>query len=585
MAFRTPQDYTERVSKSVFRLPKEVKTTILTGVNYPIHFKRVYAHDNFHINVASLIQSNALEAPLMDSYKLRLTAFLCPFRNYYRYMDNNTKSTTSDILTMKRHTIRLRFFEEIPANDYQPKFTPQYSFQSELMNTPDAPHAYAMGVPRGGVLDFLGLTPNSFPLLQQDGTAECLFTAERLLSYLDTIRTYYYSKQENSIPYLDGTIPVSQNMNPQSISGGIRYIPVVELDDFIASIRMQKSGVTIDPSESTSSPLAWSPALVNYFNCLHLGAGAGLFLAMFEPDLYSNFLNPSVVGQVQSSVEVVNGTVRMHDLYYKNKLQKLIDRYDVSGGKYSSWMRTVWGSSVSATIDAPRIVGSITTVVNPSTITSQSNTGLDGSPIGEMAGNVDQFDGSRGSYWHIKTNEPGYLMVMAQLIPIPTYSDGIDPDLYAFMQLDDYTPQFQRLGWQDSPRAFYSAIPETDPNGILTSFDSSSSIMQVAAKNIAWLHLMTDVNRSHGEMAHFGKYNYWTIRRNFVDPVPIKDSKNENQVLYANGYFNLSRYINPYAFQYMFAERRVDTPNFFLQVAFQTKALRPLGKRYMPSME
>lgn len=559
---RIPKNYEQKINKAIHDLDKEVRYTGHCGLNVPVRFKRIYPNDNFRMDVSTLLQTSALQAPLMGRFKLRTMMFFEPFSNLYGWYDNNTKTSTEDLLE-KQHWTYSYTGCATATNTYNP-FDDNPTSTSPLG-----------GFPRGSVLDFIGVPPGGVVCGAGGLTGQITITIDRILAYLDVIRTYMANSQEDFIPYY-GYSGTSANKTPI-----LKKYLRSDLDQLFMDLRYQKNGGSISSVET--------PAvirLIQYLEDCNSGPHAGLFCATYEPDYYNNFLAKKV-GQVRAEIDTSEGTFSIHEMYFQNAKQLLIDRFDVSGGTFSAWSRSVWGSRASRSADVPDVIGSVTTIIDPRNITAvanaYSNTPGEDSRVGDLYGQINSADTSfRKKYKFILgSREDGILIVLQQLIPCTDYSQGIDIELLRTNFLDEYYPQFAQIGFQSIPKSVYSMLPALDDGGKITTFDENNFTWNTGvAKQVAWLDSMTDTNRVHGEFSNFGRYEYWVLKRRFSNYKTI-----ETDGTLRDSSFGITAYIDPLDWQYMFAAQTLSDPNYFFQVNLKTTALRPIGKRFMPAFQ
>lgn len=555
-----PQNFKATVNKSAKNLSLAKRFSMLCGANVPSFFSDMYPNDYWKLSVDSLLQSSALQAPLMGTFKLRNVLVFEPYSNLYGWYDNNTRETTANLMQKRLHTFT--FMNTSDGNSYKPQI--------------DRPSVGDVtGIPRGGIYDYLGIAPGT---IQVDTDTELTICIDRILAYIDFVRMYSVNRQEENAYYISQSTASTEDFD-------IVSVPISTLDSLFMELRYLKNGFQFGIDEPTEDQIGMT-WLVDYLQSSTSGKNSGLFLCLYEPDYFMNFLNKST-GTVSSRVTVgSDNTFSIHEMYFRNKIQKIIDAYDLSGGVFTNWSRTLWGAKPRGSQDVPDIVGSVTHIIDPSNITIVSNTyqGDIGSHAGELAGNINQYntgDRDHNNRFHVGTQEEGIFMVITQLIPMPDYSQGIDPQLIRTTYMDKYKIQLQRLGFQDIPQSIYCSLPNTDTNGNLVIGNPNSySPERVLYKQIAWLDLMTATNRVHGDFANFGNKEYWTLNRRFG----TYTSAGSGDTSRAVSRKSFSRYVDPRDWQYPFAGTSLSDHNFFLQLGFGIKAIRPIGKRFTPSM-
>ena len=131
--------------------------------------------------------------------------------------------------------------------------------------------------------------------------------------------------------------------------------------------------------------------------------------------------------------------------------------------------------------------------------------------------------------------------------------------------LDDlHKPALDQIGFQD-------LITETMAWWD-TSFITSDWVQKSAGKQPAWINYMTDKNKTAGNFAIEGNQMFMTLNRRYEF-----DSTNETIQ-------DLTTYIDPSKFNFIFAESRLDAQNFWTQIAVKTFARRKMSAKIMPSL-
>lgn len=562
---RLPFDYKQDIKYSVRDLSKDVRATIKPCVNYPIYFKKLYPHDKFDIDLATLLQSNPLITPLMGEYVLRASVYWEPDSNLYGWLDNNSKLSTDDLLTRKRHYIPSEMLPTYVGTD------------STSINNPCF---------RGSLADFVGVPPVG-TFFSYDGgvlnSGQPEICADRWLTYLDIMRTYYAASQENTIPYI-----YNAPADPETLN--IQHVVRDRIDEYFIWLRQQKDGVAVNAFQDYGD--------LNLFY-QHFTRG-GLFCAQYEPDMLRNILYNVDTSKI--SVSVADNQFTIDTLRFQNKLQRLVDRYDLSGGRFSSWLKTVWGSRSTKRMDIPQFLGTTSVIIDPNTVTATSNTftevpdGNDtGSVVGEMSGQINQanYKGrnrNKNFHHYVSVDEPGTLCIIVSLVPKVDYCQGLERELTETSFSDDYKPQFAQLGYQDVPYSDYSLFPAASDGLPQTAAEyTGATARTVVGKQIAWMHLMSDVNRLHGEFATGGEYESYVLRRSFAK-IPDDGWQTVGAVqprLFAKDVTQVlpTYYADPRDWNYPFAYTSPTYDNFFLQVGIRIRAVRPIGKRFMPNLE
>lgn len=675
-SWKKPQDYTNKVPSAMHNLSGMKSTTMFQGLNYPIRFDKVMAGDRWNVDMADLLQSDPMLGPVKGAYRLTLSVWFESDFNLYGWMRDNTQQSTSEILTNRKHTFSVpavptdafETFYYIDERLYDPTPVGQEVtadiFKAGLVDYRDPSVAGPMVineagdsvlrpgvVGRGGLLDFIGIPPGYQGVPGDPDSVEDLFNnfcADYILAYLDIMRCGFMNTQTRYVDPSTGVttntsfIPIVGNRasidylssGPQSLDGAksnlFDYLTADDLDGFFRWLRNQEDGYAFsfdtgilrqasaalslkdNPHQrGTDQYWRWFFSKIVSYSMLSSG---GLCAAQYRPDVYRNLLSVDV-GKTKSYVTTESGQFSIDTLRFQNKLQRVIDRYDVSGGRISSWLRSVWGVETRRNFATPELLGVMSHVMDARTITAVSQTGEIGgdasTDVGTMRGNFD--DAKKHHKLSFVATEPGTFVVIAQLVPIVSYSQNIDPALRHLNFADDYNPEFSQLGFQDVPISDYTALPTSQmyeydanevsfPVEILTGDwkESPDVLDEVVGRNIAFVHLMTSTNRTHGEFSNFGSRDYWVNQRRYTRYF-VRDFKYSSARLdtetgnyLADGIkigttlgarTMISPYVDPLDYQYPFASQTLFDPHWYLDVWIDAKVVRKIGKRFMPNLE
>lgn len=556
---RIPEDFVNDVKRSVHNLSLVKRTTFHPGVLYPIYSRKVLAGEKMTIDLRSLLNSMPLQSQLLGSFKLEFSVFFDSDANYYGWMDNNSRRSTEELLTRQRH----RFTPSIQLPPSSGLTYATWLSDPRYSNQPHSLLDYA-GYPVGAQRIVARLEgANSTPVYQQ-------IDLGFVLTYMNIFRNYFANNQEEVAPYITKIRGASDSADYVG-NFGLRT-----LDDLFMELRHAKDGIDCD-----SLPENWADELVwnfsDYLNSLTNEHG-GLFLSTYMPDLYTNLLDNS--NTAKSSVTVSNGSFDIDQLRFRNKLQRLIDRYDVSGGRFSGWLRSVWGVKTKRDMDIPEIIGVSSRVIDPSQTVSTAQTDM--RELGAFGGNFDKYTehNKKHSFY---ASTPGRVMVIMRLVPMVDYCQNLEPELRQTSFADDYNPEFAQKGFDKVSITDYTALP-VFVNGVYTpNFRFNFNVSRAVGKQVSWLRLMTDVNRVHGLFAspfNDGKgLDSWVLQRRYSYNVPTGQDNSMNTVL------RLTQYIYPLDYQYPFQYQNLESPNFQMQSGLDVKGVLPIGKRFMPNLE
>lgn len=294
----------------------------------------------------------------------------------------------------------------------------------------------------------------------------------------------------------------------------------------------------------------------------------GLCLKTYNSDLYQNWINTEWIEGVNgineaSAVDVSDGTLSMDALNLSQKVYNFLNRIAVSGGTYRDWLETVYtGGNYMERCETPTFEGGVSQEIVFQEVVSNSASGDE--PLGTLAGRGVTTGRQKGGHIHIKVTEPCYIMCICSITPRIDYGQGNTWDTYLETMDDWHKPALDGIGYQDSlngERAWWTDYVTADPNLKRTS----------AGKTVAWINYMTNVNRTFGNFAPGMSESFMVLNRNY--------SIGANKQIE-----DLTTYIDPVKFNYIFADTNLDAMNFWVQTKFDIKVRRLISAKQIPNL-
>lgn len=294
----------------------------------------------------------------------------------------------------------------------------------------------------------------------------------------------------------------------------------------------------------------------------------GLCLKTYNSDLYQNWINTEWIEGVNgineaSAVDVSNGTLSMDALNLSQKVYNFLNRIAVSGGTYRDWLETVYtGGNYMERCETPTFEGGVSQEIVFQEVVSNSASGDE--PLGTLAGRGVTTGRQKGGHIRIKVTEPCYIMCICSITPRIDYGQGNTWDTYLETMDDWHKPALDGIGYQDSlngERAWWTDYVTADPELKRTS----------AGKTVAWINYMTNVNRTFGNFAPEMSEAFMVLNRNY--------SIGSNKQIE-----DLTTYIDPVKFNYIFADTNLDAMNFWVQTKFDIKVRRLISAKQIPNL-
>lgn len=347
--------------------------------------------------------------------------------------------------------------------------------------------------------------------------------------------------------------------------------PLENLDTIRDKILLTAGDMTFDISDTTKSVKPFTnfvkrKAVNNKLNASD--PQYGLCLKTYNSDLYQNWINTEWIEGVNgineaSAVDVSDGTLSMDALNLSQKVYNFLNRIAVSGGTYRDWLETVYtGGNYMERCETPTFEGGVSQEIVFQEVVSNSASGDE--PLGTLAGRGVTTGRQRGGHIRIKVTEPCYIMCICSITPRIDYGQGNTWDTYLETMDDWHKPALDGIGYQDSlngERAWWTDYVNADPDLKRTS----------AGKTVAWINYMTNVNRTFGNFAPGMSESFMVLNRNYS----ISTNKQIE---------DLTTYIDPVKFNYIFADTNLDAMNFWVQTKFDVKVRRLISAKQIPNL-
>lgn len=525
--------------------------------------------------------------PNLQGYKVSFDFYFEPWSNLYGWMDNNKRSSTQQILDFMRHrfTVAPSFFRTITGAQSRP------------------------GVKAGSLLDYLGVPPGYCGDYGDyiSGTGVSFvsreFPAEKFLSVLDIYRNYYVNNQEVYCSFVSGSAGRTRGETD------ILRMKLDALDNVFMLLRQQSDGINLSNLDVTNTEIFENlPSLNTYGSALSYLVNlslnvplGGLPLRTYRMDLNRGILSQDV-GSVKSTVTLTDGGFSIDTLRFANKMQKLIDRIDISGGRFSDMMRARWGVTPRGDRNVPDYLGSVSEffgitdiIATASGVNSTVEDNRGNSVLGQQAGFAVNRCKRTNSPISFRADQYGTLVCMFSLVPIVTYSQGIEREDLKTTFAEVYDPAFAQLGYQDVDPRELSALPSFDFSEVSdvteplpwanTALATDSSV----GKRVAWSEYMSSLPRAHGLFAYGQDLDYWANNRMYTRP-QLPDIGGSTEVLQlvslagSYGPTDFTTYIDPSLQNNLFADTSLTAQNFRLRVNFDIFMRRNIGSRIMPHL-
>jgi hypothetical protein len=370
--------------------------------------------------------------------------------------------------------------------------------------------------------------------------------------------------QPSTIPYANDTTELEE-------------FPLVNIDemtmDLLTDVRNTGS-YTINSASRT--PYSLPLKTENGARCM-IGTQEGLALKTYQSDKFNNWIDTewidgtNGVSQVTRVGTDADGSFTIDALSLANKVYKMLNRINMSGGSYNDWINAVYSHDTVKKTENPVYHGSLIKELAFEEVvsTAETETSDTDHALGTLAGRGRLTGKHKGGKMVVKCHEPCYVMGIASITPRVDYSQGNKWDTNLKTLDDLHKPDLDQIGFQDlitdEMAWFDTEIDHTDGNKI-----GYSSVGKVPA----WLNYMTAVNQTRGNFAEGNKEMFMTLNRRY-------EATNESG---KEGIKDITTYVDPSKFNHIFADTNLDSQNFWTQISVNNTARRKMSAKVIPNL-
>lgn len=295
---------------------------------------------------------------------------------------------------------------------------------------------------------------------------------------------------------------------------------------------------------------------------------AGLAVKTYLSDRFNNWLNTEWIdgttGGINAitAVDVSDGKLTMDALILQKKIFNMLNRVAITDGTYQAWREATYGIRSTTSPESPIFCGGMQSEIAFDEIVSNSAT--DEEPLGTLAGRgvATMYKSGRGL--KIKCTEPSMIMALGSITPRTDYSQG-NKWWTRLQNMDDFhKPTLDAIGFQE-------LITEEAAAWTTETTEDHQHKYQSLGKQPSWIEYTTDVNETYGEFAAGMPLAFMCLNR-------VYEENSDGTIA------NASTYIDPTIYNSIFAESRLSSQNFWVQVAFDVTARRVMSAKQIPNL-
>lgn len=298
----------------------------------------------------------------------------------------------------------------------------------------------------------------------------------------------------------------------------------------------------------------------------------GLALKTYQSDMFNNWLQTewidgdSGINKI-TAIDTSSGSFEIDAFILSKKIYNMLNRVAVSGGSFEDWQEAVYSVKAIRRAETPVYRGGMSAEIMFSEVVS--NAATEGEPLGTLAGKGGEHN-KKGGQIEINCDEPCIIMGIVSITPRIDYSQGNSWILTELDNMDDlHKPALDGIGFQDllqERMAYWGTVRRE--NGTMEKL--------AAGKIPAWMNYMTAINETHGDFAEEDKCMFMTLNRRYQ--FETGDNTRENRF----GIADLTTYVDPRKYNYIFADTSLQAQNFWIQIGIGINARRVMSAKVIP---
>nr|WNN13134.1 MAG: major capsid protein [Microviridae sp.] len=152
------------------------------------------------------------------------------------------------------------------------------------------------------------------------------------------------------------------------------------------------------------------------------------------------------LGSIEALNEAITFGISINDFRNVNALQRWLEKSQARGYKYRDQLLSHFGVEVKfEQLNMPEFIGGVSQDINSQTIVNQAAS--ENYKLGEFAGTLSAFGNGQNKIRKY-CDEPGFIVAILSISPIPTYSQLLPKMFLKHHRLDYYFPEFGHIGLQ-----------------------------------------------------------------------------------------------------------------------------------------
>lgn len=579
-----------RVPTSVHNLSTKRFFTTHVGQARPVYSRDIYPRDKFSISPSLVIESFPTVLPFFGSLSARVDFFFCPLSMFYGWIESEQQITFEEYLKMPSwrcdpilalDQTSEPSLDHVPAGSSYAAYGPGSVF--DMIGRPTI-HQGSLVDKTNGVPAPSSLYPTHFGLYGPQRSADSL------LSFYAVYNKYYANPQEEYFPLVSvsasGTNVPNYNTTYASrrtlellpallrrastLTNGDGSYSFTGVPDILQNTS-QIFGSTFMASTVGKEVSTFLSALRR---CDYMDAG--IPLVTYSMDYFRGRLNEDRAYESAAPVSSDN-SVTINSMRFANKIQQFADKFDITSGRFSDVIRSLWRVRLRAT-NTPSYLGGFSQSITFNSITQMADASQ--TPLGWQVTRANSTGRARRLFF--KSDTFGCLLAIMSIRPQVVYDQINWPEDLQTRFGDKYAPDLANLGFQPMPEYELNPYGDVTPTNGQGEYKSSGNSI---GRHLAWIPQMTDVDRAHGLFRW--PYSLSSMLPLYFPSVSAGDdlsSKPDTFPVYRPVTTSYTTYVFPSRWNRLFADTSASAHNFYGCLSLGIRARRTIPYRQMPSL-
>lgn len=517
-----------------------------------------------------------------------LLAYWDIYKNYYANKQEEKGVYIVPNLAAQDATLKSLSFINLVGDTYEFQLNQPSSVLPVSTPTPtgDTYQPFTGVVPLGATDYFLSYTGmmemQSIQFIVHDNTTNTNATYDLYTIFPNAVQVTGYEQIQLHEPSVNA--PDLKIIGISYTAPATQYTDTIQLRSFdLANIDqmridiLQATGLNneLDLSQTTYEPYSTFSAQDTNGNTVNRYRACGLGIKTYQSDIFQNWLKTEWIDGVNginqiTAIDTSSGSFTIDALNLANKVYNMLNRIAVSGGSYEDYIESVYTIETARRAESPVYKGGASAEIVFEEVVSTATGEKEKDALGTLAGKGAR-TAERGGHIEIRCDEPSFIIGIVSITPRVDYSQG-NKWYMSLDTLDDlHKPALDGIGFQDllqEQMAWWGTV-----------YDHTTAVWKTlaAGKVPAWMNYMTAVNETHGDFAEENKTMYMTLNRRY-------EINNDPHDLRLTGIKDLTTYIDPTKYNYIFADTSLNAENFWVQIGMEITCRRVMSAKIIPNL-